>query len=107
MFYRHGDVLFERVESIDRRNIREKSEDEKLGIVQRGESTGHADVIEDMPAAGVELFSDRRARFLTAEKEFTITHEEHKPLTLPPGNYKIRIAREFDYLRQAARMVVD
>jgi hypothetical protein len=105
--YRHGDVLFEKVEKIPDVYINEKTPDEKSGIVQRGESTGHAHVIANMDTAGVELFSNWRERFLRAEKEFIITHQEHKPLSLPAGNYRIRIAREFDYLRHAARMVAD
>ncbi len=105
MFYRHGDILFEQVEAIPEMHNPRTTDDEKNGIVQRGESTGHAHVIEDM--TGVEIFSDWRDRFLKAEQAFTIRHEEHKPLKLPAGNYRIRIAREFDYLRQAARMVVD
>ena len=107
MVYRHGDVLFEKLESLtsDQCNP-EKTGDDIAGIVQRGESTGHAHVIEDM--TGVELLSSRwRGRFVRAEKEFTIKHEEHKPLTLPAGNYRIRIAREYDYLRGASTRVVD
>ena len=105
MFYRHGDVLFEQVEVIPETHNPRTTDDEKNGIVQRGESTGHAHVIEDM--TGVEIFSNWRDRFLKAEQAFTIRHEEHKSLTLPAGNYRIRIAREFDYLKRAARMVVD
>jgi hypothetical protein len=103
--YRHGDVLFEEVEKIEEVYNPRTTDDEKKGIVQRGESSGHAHIIEDM--TGVEIFSDWRDRFLKAEREFTIRHQEHKPLTLPAGNYRIRIAREFDYLKLAARMVVD
>jgi hypothetical protein len=105
MFYRHGDVLFEKVEAIPEMHNPRTTDDEKKGVVQLGESTGHAHVIEDM--TGIEIFSDWRDRFLKAEQAFTIRHEEHKPLTLPAGNYRIRIAREFDYLRHAARMVAD
>jgi hypothetical protein len=105
MFYRHGDVLLERVEAIPEIHNPRTTDEEKRGVVQLGESTGHAHVIEDM--TGVEIFSDWRDRFLKAEQAFTIHHEEHKPLTLPAGNYRIRIAREFDYLRQDARMVID
>jgi len=105
MFYRHGDVLFEQVEAIPEIHNPRTTDGEKKGVVQLGESTGHAHVIEDM--SGVEIFSDWRERFLKAEQAFTIRHEEHKPLTLPAGNYRIRIAREFDYLRQSARMVID
>ena len=103
--YRHGDVLFEQLELIPEIHNPRTTDEEKKGVVQLGESTGHAHVIEDM--TGVEIFSDWRDRFLKAGQAFTIRHEEHKPLTLPAGNYRIRIAREFDYLRHAARMVAD
>jgi hypothetical protein len=105
--YRHGDVLFEKIDQIPDMHFGEKSADEKSGIVQRGESTGHAHLVADMETAGVELFSSWRERFLRAEREFVLTHQEHKPLALPAGNYRIRIAKEFDYLQHAARMVVD
>lgn len=58
-----------------------QTEDEKTGVVQRGESTGHAHIIDDM--AGIDLFSVFPQRFLSAGKDFTITHEEHKSLTIP------------------------
>jgi len=107
MVYRHGDVLFEKVESLTSDQCKgKKTADDIAGVVQRGESTGHAHVIEDM--TGVELLSSRwRERFVRAKKEFTIKHEEHKPLTLPAGSYRIRIAREYDYLRDAPTRVVD
>ena len=38
--YRHGDVLFERIDAIPDMHFSEKTDDEKSGIVQRGESTG-------------------------------------------------------------------
>src|SRR5437016_14279292 len=103
--YRHGDVLFQEVQKIELVYNTQTSEDEKKGIIQRGESTGHAHVIEDM--TGVGIFSNWRDRFLKAEQAFTILHEEHKSLTLPAGNYRIRIPRGFAYLKRAARMVVD
>ncbi len=82
--YRHGDVVFQQVEVIPEVYNSRTSEEEKRGVVQLGESTGHAHVIDDM--TGVEIFSDWRERFLKAEQAFTIRHEEHKPLTLPAGN---------------------
>jgi hypothetical protein len=48
--------------------------------------------------AGIDLFSVFWGRFLSAGKKFTITHEEHKSLTIPAGNYRIHIARDYDYL---------
>lgn len=36
-----------------------------------------------------------------------IKHEEHDPISLPQGLYKVRIVREFDHLTQRTRNVVD
>ena len=44
MFYRHGDVLFEQVESFPEIHNPRTTDDEKKGVVQLGESTGHAHV---------------------------------------------------------------
>ena len=41
------------------------------------------------------------------EKFAFIKHEEHKPLSLPPGVYRTRIVKEFDHLSQRTRNVVD
>ena len=105
MIYRHGDVLFTRITAIPEHVRKDESDDAKRGVVQHGESTGHAHVIPDM--TGVEIFSSWREKFLVAEKEFTIRHEEHKPITMPAGTYSIKVAKEFDYLRKAARLVAD
>ncbi len=107
MIYRHGDVLLQQIETIEpHAREREKTEDAKKGIVQRGQSTGHRHVI-DLTEPGVEIFETWREKFIAAERAFTISHEEHKPLTLPPGYYRVKIAREFDYLAHAARKAID
>ncbi len=36
-----------------------------------------------------------------------VVHEEHKPVTLAPGLYRVQQAREFDYIGQLARWVAD
>jgi hypothetical protein len=57
--------------------------------------------------AGIDLFSVFPQRFLSAGKKFTITHEEHKSLTIPAGNYRIHIAREYDYLLNLEKEIRD
>tara|TARA_R100000734_G_C3309876_1_gene100595 strand:+ start:229 stop:660 length:432 start_codon:yes stop_codon:yes gene_type:complete len=37
----------------------------------------------------------------------TLTHEEHNPIELPPGIYRINQIQEFDYLTSETRVVVD
>mgnify|MGYP003634004325 FL=1 len=37
----------------------------------------------------------------------TLTHEEHNPIQVPSGYYKIDIVKEFDHFSQLTRSVVD
>tara|TARA_R100001594_G_scaffold77860_3_gene112417 strand:+ start:13575 stop:14030 length:456 start_codon:yes stop_codon:yes gene_type:complete len=37
----------------------------------------------------------------------TLTHEEHNPIQVPTGYYKIDIVKEFDHFSQLERRVVD
>lgn len=42
-----------------------------------------------------------------ADKGMTLYHEEHAPLTVPPGNYQVKIVQEFDHMTQRAARVYD
>ena len=44
---------------------------------------------------------------LDKEVVATLTHEEHNPIELPPGIYRINQIQEFDYLTSETRVVVD
>ena len=37
----------------------------------------------------------------------TLSHEEHNPIQVPAGYYKVEIVREFDHFSQLERSVVD
>ena len=94
-----GDVLLRRV-------LIPKSAKQKDGraIVAYGEVTGHChEVIGD----GIEVFEENGTLYVSAPKGGTIQHEEHKPITLPPGDYQIGIVREFDHFAEEARRVRD
>lgn len=58
-----------------------------------GEVTGHAHAIAD-PAAELVL-TDDDVRFLLAEAEVALRHEEHSTITIPPGVYEVRGQREY------------
>ena len=36
-----------------------------------------------------------------------LTHEEHNPIELPSGIYKVKIVREWDHIGGVSRNVVD
>ena len=73
-------------------------------IVAYGEATGHChEVIGD----GVEIYEENGTLYVSAPKGGTIQHEEHKPITLPPGDYQIGIVREYSHFDEEARNVAD
>lgn len=75
-------------------------------VLADGEVTGHQHVVADY---GVELFElENGTKKLVAENGFTVTHEEHLPLTIETaGDYTVSIVKEYDHLREEARNVID
>lgn len=68
-----------------------------------GEVTGHAHVAD----AGTVLHHEDGRRELLAPDGCSVTHEEHKRVTLPPGEYDVTIQREIDPDTEEARRVAD
>ena len=56
---------------------------------------------------GREAGVDVPEGFQVTGKTVTITHEEHDPLDLPPGNYIVRIVRERNHITRSNQYVAD
>ncbi|MHB8899652.1 MAG: hypothetical protein ACYC6Y_12970 [Thermoguttaceae bacterium] len=99
MQYRHGDVMIEKVSSLP-------AEKRKLQhtILAHGEITGHSHRVEDHSSAS--LYETPAGLFLhvTAERA-TITHQEHAPICLERGCY--RVWRQREYTPQEIRVIRD
>jgi hypothetical protein len=99
--YRQGDVLIERVARIPADAVRQKPKGRI--ILALGEATGHHHSV------GIDAADwwkqDDGTQFLQVEKEAVVTHQEHDPITLPAGKYRIRRQRE--YSPEAIRNVAD
>lgn len=98
--YRQGDVLFRSVKSLPSG----KSKKRQTGYILEGEATGHIHRIADLGAAEVFEFGDQLYLNVT-ESGVSIVHEEHKPVTLPEGTYKV--VRQREYSPEEIRNVVD
>lgn len=97
--WRHGDVFIEAC-----KRIPETAKKLPHCILAKGEITGHAHRIDQRGAA--ELFRNDDILFLTVTAdEATVVHEEHAPITLKRGNYRVWIQRE--YTPEEIRRVVD
>lgn len=102
-----GDVLFFSVESIPSTGLtKAKSSRPGYVVFAEGEAHGHAHAAAE--STGVELFEDEDGTlWCTVPEEATVVHEEHKPVTLAPGNYRIGIVREVDPFSEEIRKVRD
>jgi hypothetical protein len=88
MLWRHGDVLIATVEQIP-----DGAEQQKTSILVLGEVTGHSHRVEDAQKARVWKYGAQL--FLEVTSETRIVHEEHKPIVLVPGSYRIWQQREY------------
>lgn len=110
---RQGDVLFIPIKAEDLQAARasECAKAIKSGMIQAGEVTGHHHRIADLDAAEVFAVAnwqgEQKYVSVTAEGGVSIVHEEHHTVQLPAGQYRVHIAREFDYLSQHIRQVRD
>lgn len=73
-------------------------------VVQEGEATGHAHVMDPRTTTEYEIGG---IRLLVVDEPTELVHEEHDTLTIEPGVYEIGGVVEKDWLADAVRPVVD
>lgn len=78
--------------------------DKKRNVLIEGEHTGHAHRVTE---GHFEIYTEMQQIFLKAISECKITHEEHNPITIPPGIYEIDQVREYDPFQKAIERVRD
>jgi hypothetical protein len=97
--WRHGDILIATADSLPPRARKRHN----LTLAY-GEITGHSHRIKETGAA--ELWESGGVLFLKVMNEAaTLIHEEHLPITLPRGLY--RVWRQREYTPQQIRQIVD
>ena len=96
--FRQGDVLFRAIKQLPA-GERKKREN---ATVAYGEVTGHSHAlaVEDRNAAEVLEIGDGiyvhvSGTGVRIDGGATFVHEEHAPITLPPGNWKVSIQQEY------------
>jgi hypothetical protein len=104
---RQGDILFIPC-SLPLENLVEKRD----GIIAEGEVTGHHHRLGNLKKAVVLVAKDWAgkvtAMFVRVFNEGAdVVHEEHGTIHLPPGDYRVNQAREYDYLSESERQVAD
>lgn len=99
----HGDVLIKEVDAIPEGAVPIPKRNGRL-ILAEGEFTGHHHAIVEKGAALYELKGEL---YIEVTQPVIVTHEEHKPLPIPPGIYQIGRVKEYDYFQEMERRVVD
>ena len=102
---RQGDVLLVRVKALPTAAT-EVAADRGRIILAHGEATGHAHaIVVDRERPQARLWSAEAERFLHAVEASVLTHEEHAPVEIDPGVYRVVIQTE--YTPQELRRVQD
>lgn len=93
--FRQGDVLIVPVKEIpDNTQPINMGSVKGVTTVMLGEATGHHHSFYEP----VEFTEEQRTgkRFLRLVEPVALKHQEHSPITVPPGKYEIRRQSEFD-----------
>ena len=98
MLWRHGDVLIAAIPELPEGGERRQSP-----VLVTGEATGHAHQIEKLEHA--EIWEINGQLYLKVLDATRILHEEHLPITIPAGTYRVWQQRE--YTPQKIRPVSD
>lgn len=104
--FRQGDVLLVRVDSIPA--YATLCDIKGDVILAYGEVTGHAhrlDVGSVKPFAKGGVWSADAERFIQALEGAMLRHEEHAPIAVPAGRY--RVIQQREYSPEEIRRVVD
>lgn len=107
--FRQGDVFVEQVRMRPREG--RQATDKGHVIVAYGEVTGHAhevlaaDPVADAPPAAQLFEEPDGTRYLFVKRACVLTHQEHGPIKLVPGCY--RVGRQREYSPEEIRAVAD
>ena len=94
-----GDTLYFPVEAVPT-NLEKQTNN----VIQEGEATGHAHRLTEG-----EIFVEptTKTKYLRLVNAAEVRHEEHAPVYLPPGDYRIGIIREKGMFDDLIAPVVD
>lgn len=97
----HGDVIIEQVADIPGWESMAPITD---GCVAYGEATGHAHKL----FGDFDLREDSNGgRYFKADNVIVLKHQEHRPVEIPAGLYRVGIQNEYDHFSEMVRGVAD
>tara|TARA_R100001594_G_scaffold132891_1_gene173317 strand:+ start:493 stop:867 length:375 start_codon:yes stop_codon:yes gene_type:complete len=120
--YQQGDVIMRRINddydiAEENKSMKKLGGNNKSAVLALGEVTGHSHQIKPVDGVLVHTFNQHNsylnrtspeASFMEIAGEGAVlTHEEHNPVELPPGKYKINIVRQFNHITKMGERVWD
>jgi hypothetical protein len=103
----HGDVILTRVPGLPEEF--KSFEQEPMSALAYGELTGHLHQLQGEPGADFDLrvCPKTKERHLRIVNPTALKHQEHGPIILLPGDYKVGVQREYDPFEKLIRSVQD
>lgn len=99
-YYQQGDILVKSVDEIPAEGQLIKGRI----VLAEGEVTGHAHVIT---GKSVLAYVVAGQMYIDVSAPTEIKHEEHGPIVIQPGKYRVDHVREYDHFEEEARYVAD
>src|SRR5438067_1691460 len=97
-WYEQGDVCI-----IPVAEIPQGAEALEGNVLAEGEATGH----KHQAREPISLFAKDGVRYFRTEFPNEIVHEEHLPVRIPKGTYRVHIVQEYDHFLEETRWVAD
>ena len=102
--FRHGDISLQPCEKVEGELLKHNGS----FVLAEGETTGHKHVLTVPNLDDMEIYKlPDGGMIFRLKAESTLTHPEHKTLTIPIGDYKMSNEREKDWFSLSVRKVVD
>lgn len=89
------------------RNIPKDTVATKGNVLQEGEHTGHAHRLHGDGFTVFEHPTTKQKHLRIVKAPVALRHEEHNKIDVPPGDYEVRIVKEYDHFEEETRNVVD
>lgn len=74
----------------------------KDSLLHKGQNHHHR-----LSGGAFRIIESPDAKFLDVAEQTSLTHEEHKTIVIPPGQYEIGIVLEYDHWLEESRQVID
>jgi hypothetical protein len=103
MIYRHGDLIIKSVRKIKGKKLKHNGS----FVLAEGETTGHRHLVTVEKTIDLTVFGIGDIFYMSNSAPATVTHEEHKTLTLPAGDWVVEREQEKDWFTLSTRRVVD